>query len=250
MKLCDLLPEIGYINSPNLSDNALIPIAYYIMNKGNINSIKVKKNWQKYYVISQVNGVFGGQSDQVLEKIRAEISRQLALGKLFDFQQIVDLKLPGGKSMRLTAEDLSDLVENTGYGSPHAYFLLSLIYPTVEFKIRRYEVDHVHPRSKFNVRNLNNNGILDKEKIEDWIDWKRDLLPNLQLLGAKDNALKKAKPIVDYLNAKNLQERKQFTAENLLPSKGDRRLELRNFDEFFEYRKQKLISKLKKHLNL
>lgn len=154
MKLCDFLPEIGYINHPNLSDNALIPIAYYIMNKGSLNTIKDKKSFQQYYVVSQVNGIFGGQSDQVLEKFRAEIKKQLVIGKALNYQGLVDMTLPGGKSMRLTLEDLNELVENTVYGSPHAYFLLSLIYPTVDFKIRRYEVDHVHPRSKFNVRNL------------------------------------------------------------------------------------------------
>lgn len=249
MKLCDLLPEIGYINHPNLSDNALIPIAYYIMKKGSLNTIKDKKSLQRYYVVSQVNEIFGGQSDQILEKFRAEISKQLVVGKSLNYQGLVDMTLPGRKSMRLTLEDLNELVENTAYGSPHAYFLLSLIYPTVDFKIRRYEVDHVHPRSKFNVRNLGSNGV-QEEKIIEWMDWKRDHLPNLQLLGDKDNGSKRAKSIIDYLKTKTPQDRKLFSKENLLPKKDDPLLELINFDKFFEYRKVKLVKSLKKHFGL
>ncbi|MDP2682396.1 MAG: DUF262 domain-containing protein [Deltaproteobacteria bacterium] len=49
IKLCKLLPEIGYINHPNLSDNALIPIAYYIHKGGNIKNQKAKKSLQQYY---------------------------------------------------------------------------------------------------------------------------------------------------------------------------------------------------------
>lgn len=45
IKLCDLLPEIGYINHPNLSENALIPIAYYIKKGGNIKTLKAKKEF-------------------------------------------------------------------------------------------------------------------------------------------------------------------------------------------------------------
>ncbi len=136
IKLCELLPEIGYINHPNLSDNALIPIAYYIKKGGNI------KN-------------------------------QLDKDTSLNYQEFTDLKLPGSKTMKLKLDDLEDLVGETVYGSPHAYFLLSLIYPTVDFKIRRYEVDHVHPRSKFNPTNLRNNGIDNEEKITNWIEEKR-----------------------------------------------------------------------------
>jgi len=249
MKLCSLLPEIGYNDYLNLSDNSLIPIAYYIKKGGTYKTQKSKKDLQKYYVVSQVRGIFGGQSDQTLEKIRADIKKQLEKDNSLNYQNLIDLKLPGGKTFELTLSDLQQLVEDTNYFSPHAYFLLSLIYPTVDFKIRRYEVDHVHPRSKFNNTNLWNNGIEDAETIEYWIDEKRDLLPNLQLLGDKDNSNKRAKTIVEYLKAKPIRERREFMKENLLSS-DLKFLELKNFDEFFEYRKRQLVSKLKKHFGI
>ncbi len=248
IKLCELLPEIGYINHPNLSDNAIFPIAYYIKKGGNIKNQKAKKSLQQYYVVSQVNGIFGGQGDQVLEKIRTEIKKQLDKDTSLNYQEFTDLKLPGNKTMKLKLDDLEDLVRETVYGSPHAYFLLSLIYPTVDFKIRRYEVDHIHPRSKFNPTNLRNNGIDNEETITKWIEEKRDLLPNLELLG-KDNSYKGAMTIVEFLKSKTIRERKEFMRENLLSS-DIKFLELKNFDDFFEYRKQQLVTKLKRHFGI
>lgn len=243
--LCEILPEIGYKNLPNLSDNALIPIAYYIKKGGNYKTIKAKKNLQQYYVVSQVNGIFGGQGDQVLEKIRTEIKKQLEKDSTLNYQCFIDLKLPGGKSFELTLSDLEDLVENVSYGSPHAYFLLSLIYPSVDFKVRRYDVDHIHPRSKFNYANLKSNGIEDDQIIEYWMDEKRDLLPNLQLLAFRDNTNKKAKTIKDYLKDKKPQDRKDFMKDNLIPEDW-KMLELKNFDGFFDLRKKQLVNKLRK----
>ena len=249
LKLSDLLPEIGYKDLPNLSDNALIPIAYYIMKGGKLDTIKAKKALQLYYVVSQVNGIYGGQSDQILEKIRAEIKKQLTKDKNLNFQELSEIKLPGGKSLKLTIQDLNELVEDISYGSPHAYFILSLIYPTVDFKIRKYEVDHIHPRSKFNRSNLISIGITDEETIEYWKDEKCNQLPNLQLLGDKDNNNKRSKTLNEYIQAKSTKERADFIKDNLLPSdKGLR--ELIKFDDFFEYRKRQLINKLKKHFDV
>lgn len=246
LKLADLLPEIGYKDLPNLSDNALLPIAYYIMKGGKTDTNKAKKALQLYYVVSQVNGIYGGHSDQILEKIRTEIKNQLKNDNNLNFYELAEIKLPGNKSLKFTIKDLDDLVEGTSYGSPHAYLILSLIYPTVDFKIRRYEVDHIHPRSKFNRSNLNSIGITDEETIEFWKDEKCNQLPNLQLLGDKDNNNKRSKTLNEYILSKTKEERAEFIKDNLLPSDDELR-KLIKFDDFYEYRKKQLVNKLKKH---
>lgn len=245
--LCDFLPEIGYIDGPNLSENALIPIAYYIKCGGNTKTQKAKKSLQQYYVVSQVNKIFGGQGDQVLEKIIAEIRQQLAKDNSLNYQRLADLKLPGNKTMKITSENLEYLVANTSYYSPHAYFLLSLIYLTLDYKIRRYQVDHIHPKSRFNPHNFGKEGILDEKIRKDWMN-KRDLLPNLELLG-RDNQTKGAKPVVDFLKVKTKSERMYFMKENLLPT-DLKLLELKKFDVFYEFRKRLIIKKLKRHFGI
>jgi hypothetical protein len=249
LALTEILPEIGYKDLPNLSDNALIPIAYYISKGGKTGSIKAKRALQRYYVVSQVKGIYGGQSDQTLERIRGELKRSIDKEKGATFPDLSESRLPGGKSFKITIEELGELVEETGYGSPHAYFLLSLIYPTVDFKIKRYEVDHIHPRSKFNRKNLRNLGVEDESVIEDWMEEKCELLPNLQLLGGKENNNKKSKTLNEFIQSKTPAERRQFIKENLLPT--DKHLrELLNFEGFFEFRKRKLVNGLKRHFGL
>jgi len=243
IKLCEVLPEIGYTDLPNLSEFALIPIAYYIKNGGDCKSPKARKNLRLYYVVSQINEIFSSQTEQVLEKIRNEIKKQLSNDNILNYQGFCDINLPGNRSFKLSKIDLEERINNTSYGSPHAYFILSLTYPILDFKIRRYHIDHIHPRSKFNVANLNNNGIKDSNKIDNWIDEKRDLLPNLQLLASKDNLSKKAKTIIQYIKEIKSTDRGLFLRENLIP-KDPKILELKNFDEFYEKRKKLLLKKL------
>lgn len=249
IKICELLPEIGYVNKKNISVNALIPIAYYIKNGGNIKIQKTCENIQKYYMLSQVKSIYGTSGDSVLEKFRAEIKNQIENNIKFDFNRLAEIKLPGRRSLKININDLEELVENTSYKDHHAYHLLSLIYPTVNFKPIRYEVDHIHPKSKFNKTNLNSINIKDENTIKDWMENKSDLLPNLQLLAKKDNNSKRSKTIIEYLNLKEKNEKAAFIKENLLPNDLTL-LELNKFDDFFNYRREKLIEKLKKHFEL
>ncbi len=96
---------------------------------------------------------------------------------------------------------------------------------------------------------MRNNGITDDETIEYWKDEKCNMLPNLQLLGDKDNNNKRSKTIIEYLNGKTPKERKEFKKDNLLPL-DNKILELKNFDVFFEYRKRELVNKLKKRFGI
>lgn len=247
--LCGFLPKIGYTKETNISDNSLIPIAYYIRNGGDTRSNMSRKNLQKYYMVAQVNEIFGGQSDQVLDKLRTEIRNQLKSDSTFNYKALSNIKLPGKKTFSVTLNDVKLLIDETSYGSPHAYFLLSLIYPTyVDYKNVRYDVDHIHPKSKFNQTNLNNIGICNS-KIEEW-KHKCNLLPNLELLSPEFNKYKRANPVTKFLEviAKEIGKSAPtaYLKENFIPSKVN--LDLKFFDEFYESRKTILINKLKNKL--
>ncbi len=248
IKLAEILPKIGYKDIPNLSENALIPLAYYILKGGKTNSIKAKKAMQRYYVVSQVNGIYGGQSDQTLERVRAELKRRMENEGTSTFPDLSETRLPDGKSFKLSIEELREMVELTGYGSPHAYLLLSLIYETVDFTTKVHEVDHIHPRSRFNWQNLRSLGIEDSI-IQQWIEDKRDLLPNLELLDWAENREKKSTTLYEFFKNKKTAERNRFLKVNHIPS--EKHLwELANFEEFFEFRKRELVNRLKKHFGL
>lgn len=247
LKLCNLLPEIGCNDFPILSENSLIPIAFYIKYGGNINSQTTKIDLQKYLVVSQVKGIFSGQSDQVLTRLRAEIKRQVDNKSNFSFKELANISLPRGKRLKITVSDLEEIVSNTAYPSPHVTLILSLIYPSISFVNTKYHLDHIHPSSRFNKTNLGNCGVFDETIIADWNE-KKNLLPNMELLRPVDNQKKLNKPLTEFLKTiTSIKYKKSFIQENLLPSNRDL-YELRRFDEFYEDRKSKLIAKLKKVL--
>lgn len=250
LEMCNLLPDIGYNSHPSLSENALLPIAYYIMRGANWKSDTAKRHLRRYYAVAQVQGVFGGRSDEVLEKFIAEVKRQMDEGKTIDIKALTELKLPGGKSMKLSMDELSNLVDDAPYGSPRARFLLSLVFPEIKLKDGRYEVDHIHPRRGFSNRNLQAIGVQDKARSVEWQEWMLDALPNLQLLDYYDNAAKRSKSIKEYIRNKPVKDRKAFIEDNLLPNANDDLLDLINFDQFYEWRKKILVKKLRPHFGL
>jgi hypothetical protein len=249
VEMCDLLPEIGYIDHPSLSENALIPIALYIMLGANCWSDTAKRHLRRYYAVSQVNGIFGGHSDEVLEKFVAEIKDQMEVRKAIKIEALMDVKLSGSKSMKLTLGELDELVDDAPYGSPRAHFLLSLIFPTIQTKSGRYEMDHIHPRKGFKEASLRSIGV-PEDRIAEWNDWRLDALPNLQLLDFSENAKKNARTIVEYLNKNPLKDRRAFVSKHFLPDWRSPLLELENFDAFYENRKKILIKKLRPHFGL
>jgi 5-methylcytosine-specific restriction endonuclease McrA len=222
-KMLDVLDKIGFSYQSGLSENALIPIVYYIMKGGNVKSMKALDNLKLYYVVSQVNGIFGGQGEQVLEKVRAEFQRQRKLSDTFNFYEL------------------------SYYQRAHSYLLLSLLYKNLDLKARINELDHIHPRSKFKNTILISKGITDEAIREDWIETKKDKLANLQLLDPKDNNNKKSKTIIEYLENKGRgPERIDFLKENLLPAWSEKwLLDLKNFDKFIKWREEQLFKRLK-----
>ena len=249
LEMCNLLPDIGYSPHPSLSENALVPIAYYIMSGAKWKSDTAKRHLRRYYAVAQVHGIFGGRGDDVLEKFVAEVKRQMEAGPTIDIKALISLSLPGGKSLKLSIDELYELVDEAPYGSPRAMFLLSLIFPDSKLKGGRYEVDHIHPRNRFSARNLKLIGV-DEARIEDWRDWMHNALPNLQLLDYYDNASKRSKTIIEYIRLKPPKDRTAFITDNLLPKLNDPLLDLKNFDDFYEWRKKILVKKLKPHFGL
>lgn len=244
IKMAQILPFIGYQNIKSLSTNALIPVAYYIYQNGDYKKTTSRNNLKLYYVTAQVRGLFGGQGDAILTKLRDGIKGMLKKDNKFNFEFLKKLDLPDNKSFVMNKDFIEKNMLKEYYGSPNAYYILSLLYPQVDFKTKRYQIDHVHPKSKFNLKNLQVNGIHDVEKIELWKDDKCHELPNLQLLAGEDNNNKKSRSLIEYLNDKPAGERKQFMKENFLPVGNKNILQLKNFDSFYQWRRKVLLKKL------
>lgn len=247
LTLAELLPKINFAYKKSFAENALIPIAYYIKNGGNIRQSKAINELRLFYVISQLNGIFGGQGDAVIEKIRSIIKGQT----VFDFSTLLGIKLPGQKSFVIDSDRLKKIIEDATYGSQTAYLVLSLLYDSIDLKSQNYEVDHLHPKSRFNENNLRKNGVKDKYVIESWIYDKKDSLGNLQLMSEIENNAKKNKPLIEHLKAIPSAQRKKILQENILPDwSSNSELELINFEVFLANRTKKIEKILKRKLKV
>lgn len=241
----DHLDWIGYIDGiKGLSENALIPILYFYMLKGKDPKSTELDQLKKYYVSSQIFGTFGGNSDSVLSNMRDEIDRQFKENKTFSYNELKAKKSCVRKFFFKKSNDVEDVVVDTMYGTARAYYILSQIGSADHSgKYIKYHMDHIHPKAGFTKENLAECGC--EDRLEDWLEM-RNQLPNLQLLKGKHNKEKSKKPIAEYVEAMKPSKAKIFWKENFLPKK----LELDHFDDFYDYRKEQIVKKLCKILDV
>jgi len=246
-KTVDLLVEFGF-NGENLtSQNAVIPIAYYFIKGGN-ESVDSKYNIRKYLIHALLKQIYGGQGDRVLSNIRDAL-RDENTYKLkqngFSFKTLVDdAKLPGNKSLKITDEDIEEILEYKK--GPYTFMVLSLLYPNLKFGQVKFHQDHIHPASIFTDAKLKKYGI-PQDRWEKWQNMK-DKLPNLQLMEGSENESKNKTPFRQWLDNTypNNDDRVKFMKDNYIPN--DASLELKDFEMFYEKRKEILRDKLKEVL--
>lgn len=251
----DLLVDSGFSENSIISQNAVIPIAYYFMKGGNATSI-AKAELRKYLIHSLLNQTYGGQGDRVLSVIRDCLRKEktkkpvnyVLRNKDFLMSQVIDAELPSGKSLRISNDSIEGILEYSK--GPYTFMVLSLLYPSLKFGQVVFHQDHIHPASMFTDTQLAKNGV-PKEKWEDWKQ-KKDQLPNLQLMEGKENESKNKSPFKDWLYGKdshgisNVIDSKKFKKDNYISDTVS--LDLKDFDRFYEQRKNKLRSEIKKVL--
>jgi uncharacterized protein with ParB-like and HNH nuclease domain len=249
IKTAELIHELGYTDQHLRSKNSLIPIAYYISKGGDTRSSIVRRNLQKYFVVSQIKGVFGTQGDSVLNKVRDILIidngydvPQLKSNR-FDYNCLHDIRFSGDKSYKITEDFIEEELLELKKGLD-SLLLLSLLYQQIDFERNHFEMDHIHPDSKFKQRYLSSIGIQDQEIVEDWQD-KKDKIANLQLLVTKRNRTKLATPLdkwLDLLEKETRGAKNEFIKDNFLPRLRD--YSLNNFDNFYKRRRKILKTKL------
>lgn len=148
-------------------------------------------------------------------------------------EQISDLRVTDGKIDDILASEKGSRVAS------EALYFLSLDWINKSFK---YEQDHLHPYDRFDSTNPIS------VSMEDWRRWRgnRNRLPNLQLLEGRSNGSKNAMRLVDYYNDMNDEQKAVFRKNALIPEGVS--LELENFEEFYEKRKDLLAAKIRELL--
>ncbi len=244
----ELISSYGYNRENLTSNNAVIPIAYYILKKGSPSNFVLSKDFQedrlnikKWFNLSLIKMVFSGQPDNVLRPIREIIQGNY---EIFPLDKIIEKFKGTNKSIIFTKDDIEILLTYK-YGKGHTFSALSLLYPTLDLR-NRFHLDHIFPKSWFKIRNLKNHNIPEK-LIKEYIE-KVDLICNLQLLEGLPNEEKSNKDFKEWLKATCLseEERIDFLRKHMIPT--DESLEFSNFIKVMEKRNEKIKEKFKELL--
>lgn len=95
-----------------------------------------------------------------------------------DFKSFMDkLATDELHPLKITADDI-DRMLTLRYGNPATLPVLQILYPMLNYTNKRFQIDHIYPKSKFKKSNK----LLNEQYLED-----KDYLFNLQLLEEFEN---------------------------------------------------------------
>jgi len=244
----DLVDAFGYNYETLVSGNALIPIAYYLYKlKNPPNFVKSssykedRKSIKEWLAAAFLKRTFSGQPDNVLRPMRELLQDGITS---FPLQKIFDKFKGTTKTLLFTDDDIDNLL-NYQYNQSHTFTVLSLLYPTLDFK-NKFTEDHMFPKSQFRKSRLRNKGI-EEEKHEFYLS-NFNTIANLQLLEGMPNEEKSAKDFKEWLfeTYPNESERREYMKKHHVPL--DVNLGLDHFEEFIKKRSDLIKTYLKQIL--
>lgn len=240
-----LVASFGYTGETLSSNNALIPIAYYLLTIGipdnfvesgtsKDNRVKIKK----WLIMALLKKTFSGQPDNVIRPIR-DIIRENGNNE-FPITQIIDKFKGTNKSIQFGEADIDEYLLKLKYGKSETLSTLMLLYPSLDFSNKFHE-DHMYPKSKFRKSYLRKMGV-PEDKLNTYIDSVNDI-SNLQLLAAQLNEEKLSTDFDVWFNKQQVtdSDKIQYRTIHFLP---EMEYTYPNFLLFMEKRKQMLRKKL------
>lgn len=240
-KTFEIISDFGFSYENLTSNNAVIPIAYYLI-KGGCYDDTSKQEIKRYLIHSLVKKIYGGQSDTVISHIREALKNsEIIKNRKFNFDELAnEFELRNFKQLKITKDDIDEIL-NYKKGA-YSFMILSLLYPQLRYGQVKFHQDHIHPDSFFTnakLRELN----LSKDEIVIWRD-KKDRLPNLQLLEERDNQSKNKtefKTWLDIVENKGVDKQK-YIADNYIPLNTS--YDIKNFNEFYMERRKILMQQI------
>ncbi|MBN1887672.1 MAG: DUF262 domain-containing protein, partial [Thermoflexales bacterium] len=166
-----LLASWGYNWQTLISNNAVIPLAYYLYKNGSPSNFTTsalfkddRDKMRRWLAIALLKRTFSGQPDNVLRPIRRVIKDH---HKTFPIEVILDELAPTSKSMRFDEVEIDGILSYR-YGQNYTFSVLALLYPWLKYD-QRFHMDHIFPRAMFNAKELKQRGI-SHEQWHHWLD--------------------------------------------------------------------------------
>ena len=143
-----LVSSLGFDAGRLTANNAVIPIAYYLLSINAEPSYvdrsqnrSDRDNIRRWLLAALLKGLFSGQSDTTLRELRAEIRGNTSFGELVE-----------RPTMRFASDEVDDLLDSR-YGTNRSFLVLSLLYPTLDYK-NLFHMDHIYAKSYFTPTGL------------------------------------------------------------------------------------------------
>ena len=255
----ELLSDFGLSGGTLTADSVLIPVAYYVHQRGLTPTYRVSdkkedredraavRSWVLRSLI--VRGVWGSGLDTLLRDLRVVLRRDGA--NRFPLAEIEYAMALRGKSLEITDALIEDALA-LGYGGGRTWTVLATLFDHVDTRMQ-YHVDHVFPQAQLNAKALRaarseDGNRLYPDSMVDELVARRDLLPNLQLLPGPENVGKSDTAPDTWLVAhyEGADERAAFIKANALPDALPHQIE--DFLPFFDSRRDLLVARIKNKL--
>ena len=241
LKVISLISNYGFTDKNLTTRLVLLPIAQYlkgISKNGYITSSDSKdvadqNNIQRWLVFAILKKALGGSSDTILTNMRKIIS--LNQNSSFPY---VELNKQLGIEPSFSDEEIDDLL-NTKYGTKHSYLILSLLYPSRDWKDKKFSEDHIFPKSEFTKAKLIKRGY-SADKIDNYLKYFNTIY-NLELLDDSKNKSKNATPFDEWIKSRD----NNFKERHFIPQMDS--FDFDYFNEFVTNRKKMLVKELQKY---
>jgi uncharacterized protein with ParB-like and HNH nuclease domain len=230
------------------TNNATLPILYYIYHRNIWNQFATKKIYEDDRLIMRkwlfnilVRRTFGGQGDTVLTQARKAFIKEHQVGEIDEMVTFpaseVNVEI---KRITEIGDDFIEGLLSTQKDSQYSFPILALLYPNLDYKNNNFHQDHLHPAASYDDL---------PDEIKQGYGWGvYNSILNLQMLDANENMSKNAGPLEIWVESQTISGDKiRFLNDRLIP--GDTSLMLSDFAVFIERRKGILIAKLKELLN-
>ena len=244
-----LVSNFGFNQETLTSNNAIIPIAYYLLKKGlpaNYVQSSIYKDDRnlvhKWLILALLKRVFSGQPDNVLRPLRKIIANN---HDNFPLGTIIEEFKGSTKSFTFTDDEISNLLTYQ-YGQKHTFSVLALLYPTLDFR-NKFHLDHIFAKSLFTKKNLSKLGV-SEDKQDAFIN-DCNVIVNLQLIEGIPNQEKSNMKFDEWIvkTYSDQSKLRDYMDKHYIPNID---LNITNFDEFIEQRKQLLFNQLNSILSV
>lgn len=246
LETVDLVDRFGFDSRTIQASNSLLPIAYYLYQKGaphNFESSdsyrkdrKVIRGWLTRSILKE-SGIWGSGLDTLLTALR-DVLRDSGSSE-FPAAELRRVMAQRGKTLDFVEEEIEDLADMR-FSDRRIFPLLTMLFPVVESH-GASDIDHIFPKSRFTPNRLRAASVAD-DQVEAFRD-RCDRLANLQLLEATINREKRAALPADWLDehCPDDEARRSYCDRHLL---GDVPREIKDFAEFSSIRRERLRERI------